>query len=282
MDSCQLTEKDARMIKYCMKKVSSYSTIKTLILSNNALGSKGAEAISSVNFEELDLSNCKLGISGAHSIGKALSRVNSYKRLYLYNNGIKVEGCRFIAKALEENKSLEVLDLGSNLIRNKGFQALTSTLGTHIKLLALKNNKLKDKSFNEFMDAYHKSGNKTLKTLLLGSNDMSMYSIKLAMEALDGKLYLDLGLKLENHNDRTLFLCGILPNNKKPQLKKFFDSKGCGVIESIEVFHGKEKKKGKKNIFGFVKFAHKNGKMRVVKMVKDVEEKVIKPKKKNN
>ena len=75
-------------------------------------------------------------------------------------------------------------------------------------------------------------------------------------------------------------MCGILPANKKPQLKRFFDSKGWGVIESIDVLQGKEKKKGKKNIFGFVRFAHKNGKMRVVKLVSEVEEKVLKPKKK--
>lgn len=77
---------------------------------------------------------------------------HSFKRLFLYNNGIKVEGCRFIAKSLEEDKTLEVLDLGSNAIRNKGFLALASVLNSHVKLLAVKNNKIKDRSFNFFME----------------------------------------------------------------------------------------------------------------------------------
>lgn len=121
-----------------------------------------------------------------------------------------------------------------------------------------------------------------MKSLLLASNDISMFAIRTAEGALEEKLYLDLCMKLEHHNDRTLFLCGILPTNKQPQLKKFFDVRGCGVIESIEVMHGKMKKKDKENIFGFVRFAHKNGKMRVVKLVQEVEVKDAKAKKKNH
>ena len=126
------------------------------------------------------------------------------------------------------------------------------------------------------MEAYHDSGNTVLKSILLASNDVSMYTIKLTEEDVAEKLYIDLSLKLENHNDRTLFLCGVNPKNTKPLLKKFFDKKGCGVIENIEIIRGREKKEGKQNIFGFVKFAHKNGKMRVIQQLKEFEEKEIK------
>ena len=280
MDSCHLDEKDARMIRYWLKDISSFASIKSLILSNNAFGSKGAEALSTIKIEELDISNCKIGVGGAHSFSKSLSENSPIKILFLYGNGIKVEGCRFIAKSLEENKNLEVLDLGSNTIRNKGFDDLSTVLKSQIKLLAVKNNKIKDKAFNEFVNKYLESGNTTLKTILLASNEISMYSIKNAEECTKDTIYMDLSLKLENHNERTLFLCGILPANKKPQLKKFFDSKNWGVIENIDILQGKEKKKGKQNIFGFVRFAHVNGKMRVVKQISEIEENKPKIKKK--
>ena len=277
MDSCKMTEKDMRMIKYCMKKVDTHASIKRICLSNNNIGAKGAAALSDLPFQEIDLSNCKLGVGGAVALSKGLKQNDILKRLYLFCNSIKVEGCRSIGQSLEENKTLEVLDLGSNIIRNKGFNALSSVFNTGVKLLAVKNNKIGDKSFVEVFQKYLDSGNKELKSLLINSNEVSMYTIKKANEVLEDKsLHLDVTLKLENHNDRTLFLCGINQQNKIPHLKKYFDSKGCGLIENIEVLKGKEKKKGKKNIFGFVKFAHKNGKMRVVKMLKDVEEKPIK------
>lgn len=277
MDSCKLTEKDARMIKYCFKQAGLQSSLKALTLSNNSLGSKGAEALATLEIEELDLSNCKLGVGGASAFSKVLNKNHTLKRLNLYNNSIKVEGCRFLAKSLEENKTLELLDIGCNKIRNKGFEALACCLSNNLKVLAAKSNQIKDRAFNEFMHKYTESENSTLKSLLLASNDISMYAIKLAEESVGEKLYIDLSLKLENHNDRTLFLCGIVPTNTKPLLKKYFDSKGCGVIENIEVIEGREKKKGKRNIFGFVRFAHKNAKMRVVKSLKDVEEKAINP-----
>ena len=206
MDSCHLNEKDARMIRYCLKEVNSFASIKSLILSNNAIGCKGADALSELKIDELDISNCKIGVGGAHSISKSLSNNSPLKRLYLYNNSLKVEGCRFIAKSLEENKNLEVLDLGSNLIRNKGLESLSTVFKSQIKLLALKNNKIKDKSFNEFMNKYLESGNNHLKSLLIASNEISMYSIKNAEESTKEMIYMDLSLKLENHNERTLLV----------------------------------------------------------------------------
>ena len=276
MDSCQMTEKDARMIKYCMKEAGVNTTIKSLTVSNNPILSKGAEALASTDISELDLSNCKIGVGGACAVSKQLSKNIYLKKLNLYNNGIKVEGARFIAQGLEENKTLEFLDVGSNLIRNKGFHSLKTCLGTNVKVLAAKNNHINEAGFNKFMESYYNSENSHLKTLLLASNDVSMYTIKLTEEDLNDKLYMDLSLKLENHNERTLFLCGVNPKNTKPLLKKYFNKKGCGVIENIDIIRGREKKKGKINIFGFVKFAHKNGKMRVIQQLKEFEEKEIK------
>lgn len=245
-------------------------------MSYNSIGPKGAAALSVLPLEELNLNSCKIGVGGAVSFGKAIKGNYYLKRLYIYNNSIKVEGCKAIADSLEENKTLELLDVGSNLIRNKGFKSLSSAFHCNLKVLAAKNNKIGDKSFTEVFQKYLDSDNKHFKSLLIGSNEVSMYAIKKAESAIVHDMFFDLTIKLENHNDRTLFLCGINQQNKLPHIKKYLDSKNCGLIEDIEIMSGKEKKKGKKNTFGFVKFAHKNGKMRVVKMLKDIEEKPIK------
>jgi Ran GTPase-activating protein (RanGAP) involved in mRNA processing and transport len=276
MDSCKMTEKDARLIKYSLKLADKKSTLKSLTLSHNPLGAKGAAAVANIEVTELDLSNCKIGVGGACAFGKALKTNTSLKKLNLYNNGLKVEGARFLAQGLEETKTLEYLDVGSNTIRNKGFDALKSCLESSVSFLAAKNNQIKDVAFNQFMEAYHASGNSTLKTLMLASNDISMYTIKMAEEDIEGRMYIDLKLKLENNNERVLFLCGIHPENTKPLLKKYFDKRSCGIIENIDIIRGREKKKGKQNIFGFVKFAHKNGKMRVIGNLKEFEENAIK------
>jgi Ran GTPase-activating protein (RanGAP) involved in mRNA processing and transport len=267
---------DARMLKYCLEHADSKSTLKSLILSNNDFSKDAVKPLTNLKISEIDLSNCKIGVAGANSISKALQINFDLKHLNLYNNNMKVEGARAIAKGLEENKTLELLDIGSNLIRNKGFEALKSCLGTSLRLLAAKNNAIKDKGFNHFMDAYHEHGVNKLRTLLLAGNDINMYTVKLTVEDLADRMYLDLSLKLENHNDKTLFLCGLNPKNTKPLLKKYFDKHKCGIIEQIDIIKGREKVKGKQNIFGFVKFAHKNGKMRIVGKLEDIEGKVIK------
>ncbi|CAI2366739.1 unnamed protein product [Moneuplotes crassus] len=275
MNQCQLDEKDARMIKFCLNQAGGNSSLRALNLSKNMIGTKGAKAIASLQISELDLSSCKLGVGEASALSKLIKENLMLKKLNLYNNKVQIEGTRFISKALEENKTLEFLDLGSNLIRNKGFQSLTTCINGSLKVLAVKNNCINEKGFNEFMEAYHNSGDCQLKTLLLASNDINMYTIKLIEEDIGDKLYVDLGLKLDNHNERTLFLCGINPKNTKPLLKKYFEKKGCGVIEHIDIMRGRETKKGKINIFGFVKFAHKNGKMRVIQSLEEFEEEEI-------
>jgi len=101
MDSCKLDEKDARMIKYCLKEAKGKSTLKALTLSNNYFGIKGARAIATLEVPELDLSNCKLGVGGACAFSKLLPENIVIKKLNLYNNKIKVEGAKFIAKILD-------------------------------------------------------------------------------------------------------------------------------------------------------------------------------------
>ena len=140
MDSCKLTEKDARMINYCLAQAGQSSTVKAFILSNNDFGAKGGQALANIAISEMDLSNCNLGVGGASALAKKLFKNTTLKKLNLYNNRLKVEGARFIAKGFEDNKSLEILDIGSNMIRNKGFSAFKSCLGSNLSILAAKNN----------------------------------------------------------------------------------------------------------------------------------------------
>ena len=62
--------------------------------------------------------------------------------------------------------------------------------------------------------------------------------------------------------------------NTAPIIKKYFDSKWAGLILNIQIIKGKPKKgKENANIFGFVKFAHKNSAKRTVRFSQDVEKK---------
>jgi Ran GTPase-activating protein (RanGAP) involved in mRNA processing and transport len=118
------------------------------------------------------------------------------------HNKIKVEGARFIAKGLEENQSIEMLDVGSNIIRDKGMLAIQEAVFEQqtVKCLSAKNNNLTDKSFNDLAKRFTERPKNALNSCLLGSNDISIYALKLTdqmFESMKIGAYIDIVRKLE-------------------------------------------------------------------------------------
>ena len=127
------------------------------------------------------MSKCSLGVGGAQQVKSLISNSSSLKQIFASANKFKVEGARIIAKGIEETKTLEILDLSSNIIWDKGMKAITEAIYEcpSLKIVSLKNNDLKDEAFNELIKSHMSHENTDIKSLLLSSNDISIYTLKL-------------------------------------------------------------------------------------------------------
>lgn len=132
MSNCKLTKQDGEFLTYALNENPiAASKVKNLNLMKNSQVSKEGFKIffslleKSKKLENLDLSGCKLGVSGMASLCAALEKNTSIKTLNLYRNIIDIDGARALKKVLEKNNSLEFLDLSFNRLREKGIIAIT-------------------------------------------------------------------------------------------------------------------------------------------------------------
>ena len=210
-------------------------------------------------------------------MGDLLSTNKTLVSLSVFDNKLGVEGAAFMAKGLAENSTLRFLDLGCNRIRDKGLVVLARSLTVKSGLctLNLKLNFIGDKGYNELMKRVLAIGSAcNLRNLFLGSNAVSVFSLKTACDFLKKKgiaLSIDLEDRLDHPNETTIFLSGLKPHQNKAFLEKYFGALKAGVIVGIEVHTGRKVKENQENLFGFVKYAHKNSVARAVKSLKQLE-----------
>ncbi|OVA10420.1 Leucine-rich repeat [Macleaya cordata] len=121
--------------------------LKTLNLSNNALGEKGVRAFEALlksqsSLEELYLMNDGISEEAAQAVCELIPSTEKLKVLHFHNNMTGDEGAVSIAKVVKSSPSLEDFRCSSTRVGSEGGVALTEALGTctNLKKLDLRDN----------------------------------------------------------------------------------------------------------------------------------------------
>jgi len=171
--------------------------------------------------EVLDLSQCKLGVSGTVAIATALIKNNTLTTLNLYRNKVDVDGARSLRELLKVNTSIEFLDVGFNRLREKGIKAITDGIcenpESNIKHLGLRFNFINDDGFNYlFENAIFKGKSKITHVYAIQNYLSEHFTLELSkrVEESGKKLYVDQFEKLAylstNRLDRSIWISPIL------------------------------------------------------------------------
>jgi ubiquitin-protein ligase/Ran GTPase-activating protein (RanGAP) involved in mRNA processing and transport len=251
------------------------SKIKVLNLEHNPILKEGAKHLKEAlkrmeHLQNLNLSHLKLGVSGAYSVNEVLAESKTLKVVNLFCNKYDVDGARSLAKAIEKNTSLEYIDVGYNRIRDEGFKeiikALKTNKGNKIKCLGLKNNYLRDPSFELLMK--HLEEKSTLRKVIIKKNLVSQYILNAARERyekLGTEFYVDIYNKFDyNEEDKLKRSIWVhpFPANSIPQIYTFLtkidkNERQVGIVLNIRVRKGNDypnRKKGEAHLF--IEFAH--------------------------
>ncbi|KAG9061903.1 hypothetical protein KI688_007054 [Linnemannia hyalina] len=165
------------------------STLTTLDLESNSIGSNGAkalaEALKTNSFlTTLDLESNSIGENGAQALAEALKTNKTLTTLNLWNNSIGENGARALSEALKTNSTLTTLDLWNDSIGDNGAKALAEALKTNSTLttLNLGSNSIGDNGAQALVEAL--KTNSTLTTLDLWNNSIGENGAQALSEAL--------------------------------------------------------------------------------------------------
>lgn len=283
--NCGLTAADCNNIAANIKAGSSKkSQLRVLNLSGNDLKKEGISAITRAlqtpgnKLSVLDVCSCQLGCGGAVALKKLLlSKDCCLAKLYVFDNKLGVEGATNLAESLAKNSSLTVLDLGCNRIRTKGTMAIADSLFANplsqIRTLCLKANFMEDKAYEHFQMKLEAAEKTELTELLVGSNQLSLYTLKKGRELLEEKkkeVCVDAFRRIKNNNEATVFISGLKKHHTVAFITKYFEDAKCGVIRNVDIGVGHPVKgKNGPNKFAFVQFAHKNSIAHCIKELKN-------------
>jgi len=171
---------------------SSYSRLKgidfSLIVHSNKLGNSGviklADAMTSKQLVEINLSNNEIGATGMQYLFRSLHTNPIIRVLHLKNNVIGLRGIKTLAQFLTTNHSLQDLDLSNNKMTDKEIQILCPSICTNrtIQKLVLTENKI------THIGATHIGNmltlNSSLQVLYLNANPISNEGVIVISNAL--------------------------------------------------------------------------------------------------
>lgn len=156
-----------------------------VILGLNEIGATGAVAISEALMEDgavLDVlcmgGNFGVGDLGASAIGRALGKNTSLIELWLRDNGIGIKGAQALADGLRHNVTLKQQWLGGNDMGDEGAAALANAIrssGT-ISIMDLSNNGISDVGASSLRDALER--NFSIVKLDLSGNNITASLLK--------------------------------------------------------------------------------------------------------
>ncbi|KAG0277785.1 hypothetical protein BGZ95_005334 [Linnemannia exigua] len=118
------------------------STLATLALENNRIGSNGAIALSEALrtnsiLTTLELEDDSIGVDGIQALSEALKTNSTLTTLSLKGNSIAYEWVEPLSEALKTNSTLTTLDLANNSLGAEGAVALSEALKTNSTLTTL-------------------------------------------------------------------------------------------------------------------------------------------------
>lgn len=225
--------------------------------------------------EVLDLSQCKLGVSGTVSIAKALENNKGLKHLNLYRNKVDVDGARALREVLKVNSTLEFIDLGYNRLREKGIKAITDGIienkTSNLKHLGIRFNFINDDGFAYLFDnAIFPEGASKISHVYMMQNFLSEhYTLQLGakVEQLGKRLYIDSFEKLQylqqDRMDRSIWISPLMPHQFASGMEviwKFFQQDfECGLIADVRIRKGQKiPGKPRENCFAIIEYTHQN------------------------
>jgi Ran GTPase-activating protein (RanGAP) involved in mRNA processing and transport len=122
--------------------------VEHLYLSYNQMGDTGASLISeavreTATLKTLILFNCVITSRGAEDLSRALAQNSSIEKLVISLNSLGDEGISHVAEALKQNKQLKELWIGGCGMTDKGAASLASalTVNNSLKMLHMGGNK---------------------------------------------------------------------------------------------------------------------------------------------
>ncbi|KAH7054762.1 hypothetical protein BKA57DRAFT_452132 [Linnemannia elongata] len=189
--SCELTlersgEKEFGIL---VEAIKDNSTLTTLTLWGNSIGSNGAQALSEAlktnsTLTTLNLGDNLIGDNGAQALSEALKTSSTLTTLKLQYSSIGVHGARALSEALKVNSTLTTLSLVFNSIGPNGAQALSEALMANSTLttLNLESNEIGPNGAQALSEAL--KTNSTLTTLDFGYNSIGDNGAQALSEAL--------------------------------------------------------------------------------------------------
>ncbi|KAM9816733.1 NLR family CARD domain-containing protein 3 [Neosynchiropus ocellatus] len=179
--------------------------IQRLSLAENAVGSKGAKALSRAllvnrTLTSLNLRNNNVGSKGAKFLAEALKMNQVLSSINFQNNSIEEEGAYAVAELLQCNRKLVTLNMRKNTVGAGGAKRIAIALKTNqtLKKLTLCSNQLGDKGSSALAEAL--TVNHSLLSLQLQSNSIS----NKGMTALTKALQLNRGLVFLNLRENSI------------------------------------------------------------------------------
>ena len=127
--------------------LTSNNTLSVMDISGNDIAAQYITEWRDISLNELIMSNCKLGVSGADKIGEMLYHNKSITSVDLGINRIGDEGVEKLVEHLKSNKTIKHLDLSSNNITSNGTNHLSKLFSlnhTTVNSIELSDNPLKD------------------------------------------------------------------------------------------------------------------------------------------
>ncbi|KAL3921392.1 MAG: hypothetical protein SGARI_006695, partial [Bacillariaceae sp.] len=163
-----------------------YETLLKLDLSNNPLTSVGlgeliepltAKSLSPSRIQYLNLTACQLGPRSAPMLASLIRNNRSIQTLLLSNNALGTKTIKAMEPVLSTNSTLQTLDISYNAIKPRGAKLLAQALlssqnnnRSSLQKLDVTCNKLAPQGIQALCEML--VVNRTIQTLLLGSNNM--------------------------------------------------------------------------------------------------------------
>lgn len=194
-----------------MKAIAGNNYMRTLFLSGNRIGEKGALSIAGAlvhgcYLSRLHLSANKIGAEGAKALATAVAEVDARVQMQQAAMGAAAAHSPFPQR-------MEHLFLGSTSMETEGFYAIPSMLlsNTSLKVLCLADNNIDDRDMGLLAQAFTQNKNIPLESIMLSFNQITCAGVESLMNSIWGSPTLK-EIKLDNNKvqDRGAQLCAVV------------------------------------------------------------------------
>lgn len=206
-----------------MKAIAGNYHLRTLFLSGNNIGEKGALSIAGAlvhgcYLSRLHLTANKIGPEGTKALATAVAEIDARVQMQeaAVSNMAAAMGGAISQHPLP--KRMEHLFLGSTAMETTGFYAMPSMLlsNTSLRVLCLTDNNIEDKDMSLLAQALTQNKNVPLESIMLSHNQITCAGVESLMNSIWGSPTLS-EIKIDNNKvqDRGAQLCAVVLTSVK-------------------------------------------------------------------